>query len=678
MPLTRRLLSAGLLLLASACAFAYRVEPPFSRLPAPSPRIVLPFAASNLIVNGGFEDATGDDPAGWTISGRARPGALLRAARIAGAPEGRRVAEISLASGGTEPDYGLYFLQDVRVTPWTTYDLSVWVRGTDLVSAVNEPLGFGQQCGLFFWLLGPEGDPATRILPSGAFPRRDGTTSWELRKMRFTTPPADVFPPPAKGGDGRFHLFLKVVLYGTGTIQVDDIRLVPSTAVPPPPRRGPGRLALVRHGTKPLFGFGIHRLPEGVTLKEVAAEEIFNFATGGGAIAEKTALGILSFGGPWAADPACLGCGSPSAEKCAYCRTCPADENRCRAYDPRYLLQDGVLGSWVDEPNSSPDRQGDLEDLIRAARRMKKNAARLLPPGRSLYIFDTDMPGGVFFNTYGWEDLALYHASEAFDIVGTIRRGGNPKKGAVGGRMSEFPETSINGIRESTRRVAGDVTDRRGRQGKPVWIITNGGSGRIVTDPGDRAYRFAPRDAAELLASRPSLPQLRYMLAAAVLNGATGLLFYQDSADTRLKHDDPYWKDVLIPATAELATLERETGFLTQAQYNDLEYRLTGDSGGVDSMLKRVGDSWILAVANSSPEPASGVEFVMTGGTGMAGPPERLVYRHDEHPGHRRFGAVPAGKWEPDRFPLDLPGYGVALYRLRIDSPASSPAPASD
>ena len=469
-----------------------------------------------------------------------------------------------------------------------------------------------------------------------------------------------------------------MVLYGTGTIQVDDIRLAPSTAVPPPPRRGPGRLALVRNGTKPLFGFGLHRLPEGMTWKEVAAEKIFNFATGGGSYREKSALGIFSFGGPWAADPACRGCDSPAAAECAYCRSCPVNENLCRAYDPRHFLQEGVLGAWVDEPNSSPDRQGDLEDLIRAAHRMKKNAARLLPPGRSFYIFDTDMPGGVFFNTYGWEDLALYHASEAFDIVGTIRRGGNPKRGAVGGRMSEFPETSINGIRESTRRVAGDVTDSRGRQGKPVWIITNGGSGRIVTDPEDPAHRFAPRDAAELLASRPSLPQLRYMLAAAVLNGATGLLFYQDSADTRLKPDDPYWKEVLIPAAAELATLERETGFLTQARYNDLEYRLTGGSTGVDSMLKRAGDSWILAVANSSPEPAAGVEFAMTGETRMAGPPERLIYRHDEHPEHRRFGAVPALKWGPDRFPLDLPGYGVALYRLRIESPAPSPPPASE
>ena len=332
----------------------------------------------------------------------------------------------------------------------------------------------------------------------------------------------------------------------------------------------------------------------------------------------------------------------------------------------------------MDEPNSSPDRQGDLGDLIQAARRMKSNAARVLPPGRSFYVFDTDMPGGVYFNTYGWEDLALYHASEAFDIVGTIRRGGNPKRGAVGGRMSEFPETSINGIRESTRRVAGDVTDSRGRQGKPVWIITNGGSGRIVPHPVEGSRRFAPRDAAELLASRPSLPQLRYMLAAAVLNGATGLLFYQDSADTRLARGDPYWKDVLIPAAAELATLERETGFLTQARYNDLEYRLTGDSGAVDSMLKRAGDSWILAVANSSPEPASGVEFAMTGGAGTAGPPERLVYRHDGHPGRRRFETVPLAGGKPDRFPLDLPGYGVALYRIRIASPASSPAPASD
>jgi hypothetical protein len=384
-------------------------------------------------------------------------------------------------------------------------------------------------------------------------------------------------------------------------------------------------------------------------------------------------MGIYTFKLPWSMDPACLGCADPGSRECAYCRTCPEGEDRCKGYDSRFFLPQALLGAWSDEPNSIPVVQGDLEDLIRAARRIKKNAARLLPPGQGFYIFGTDMPGGVFFNTYGWEDLARYHASEAFDIVGTIRRGGNPKKGAVGGRMSEFQETSINGIRESTRRVAEDVTDPWGRQGKPVWIITNGGSGRIVTDPGDRAYRFAPHDAAGLLASRPSLPQLRYMLSAAVLNGATGFYFYQDSSDTRLTHDDPYWKDVLIPAAAELVTLERETGFLTQAEYNGLEYRLTGDAGAVDSMLKNSRDGWILAVANSSPDPAAGVDFELTGGERMAGPPERLVYHHDPKPSRRHFRSVPETKWDPDRIPLDLPGYGVALYRFRVEPP--SPAP---
>jgi len=672
MPLSRRLLSAGLLLLLAA-ACSYRVEPPFSRLPAPPPRIGPPSAAANLIVNGGFERTTGEVPAGWTVSGRDRPDARLRAAKIADAPEGSRVAEISLAPGGSEPDSGLYFLQDVLVSPWTTYDLSVRVRGINLVSAVNRPWGFGQQCGLFFWLLGPDGDPATRIFPSGAYPRRDGTTPWELRKMRFTTPPADVFPPPAEGEDGRFHLSLMVVLYGTGTIQVDDIRLAPSTAVPPPPRRGPGLLALARRGMKPFFGFGLHVYPEGMTWEDVAKEKIFNFAAGGGQVPERASMGIYTFRLPWSVDPACRGCADPASRECAYCRTCPENEGRCEGYNSQYFLPQAVLGAWSDEPNSPPDRQGDLEDLVRAARRIKRNAARLLPPGQGFYIFDTDMPGGVFFNTYGWEDLARYHASEAFDIVGTIRRGGNPKKGAVGGVMSEFPETSINGIRESTRRVAGDVTDAWGRQGKPVWIITNGGSGRVLTDPGDRAYRFAPHDAAELLASRPSLPQLRYMLAAAVLNGATGFYFYQDSMDTRLKHDDPYWTQVLIPAAAELVTLERETGFLTQAEYNGLEYRLSGNAGAVDSMLKKTGDDWMLAVANSSPDPASGIDFVLTGGERIAGAPRRLVYHHDPKPSQRRFRSVPETTWEPDRIPMDLTGYGVALYRVRVESPSTAP-----
>ncbi len=651
-------------MLAAACAF--RVEPPFSRIPAPSPRLAVPAAGSNLVVNGSFEEVTGEDPAGWKVFGRGESGARVGSVESRGAPDGKRVAEVSLAPGAGPPGYGFFLLQDVRVKPWTTYDLSVWVRGIGLTSALDPPRGSGQQCGLFFWLLGPAGDPATRIFPSGAFPREDGTTEWELRRMRFTTPPADTFPLPAKGEDGRFHLSLEVMLNGTGTIQVDDLRLGESAAAPPPPRRGPGRLALVRREGKPMFGFGIHLLPEGMSWVRVAKEEIFNFTTGGGSYAVKAPLGILSFPALWSVDPACRGCEDPASGECAYCRSCPDESEQCRAYLPAYLGYPGPLGAWVDEPNFRPESQGGLETLVESARRIKENAARRLPPGAGFYIYDTDMPGGVYFNTYGWDDLARYHASEAFDIVGTIRRGGNPKKGAVGGIMSEYPETSINGIRESTRRVARDVTSPDGRQGKPVWMIVNGGSGKIAADPSDRAYRFAPHDAAELLASRPDLPQLRYMLAAAILNGATGLLFYQDGSDTRLKPDEPYWKGILVPAAAELAVLERETGFLTRAGYNDLPYRLSGSADQVDSMLKRSGEDWILAVANASPEAAAGVEFVLEGGAKLAGPPERLIYRHDPRPGRRRFEAVPVEGGSADRIPLDLPGYGVAFYRLRI------------
>jgi hypothetical protein len=699
---------AVILLLSAGCA--HRIEPPLTSLPAPPPRLAQPAPASNLVVNGSFEETSGDDPAGWKIVGRGHAQGTLRAAAIPGAPDGRRVAEITRApvpSG--EPDYGMLLVQDVRVKPWTTYDLSVWVRGIDLVSALEAPRGFGQQCGLFFWLLGPDNDPSSRLFPSGAFPRKDGTTPWELRKMRFTTPPPEAFPPPAKGNDGRFHLSLNVVLIGTGTVQVDDIRLAPSTAAPPPPRRGPGRLALARHGKKPYFGFGIHVLPTGMTWKDLGKEEIFNFSTGGGTYQEKAALGILSSAGSWTLDPACRGCGKPESADCVYCRACPHDDGACKGYDPSYIYPPGVFGSWVDEPNFNPQIQGDLEDLARAARRIKKTAARLLAPGQGFYLYDSDMPGGTYFNTYGWDDLALYHASEAFDIVGSIRRGGNPKPGAVGGAMSEFQETSINGIRESTRRVAGDVTDPGGRQGKPVWMIVNGGSGKIITDRKDPDYPFAPRDTAELRASRPDLPQLRYMLLAAILNGATGLLFYQDAVDTLLTPQDPYWKEVMIPAAAELATLERDTGFLTEAEINPIGYRIErmggaaaieegkdgtthgadrkgtkdptvgtassangkgpavqADADAVDSMLKRRGDDWILAVANSSPHPASGLWLVLEGGRKLAAPPERLVYRHDQRPSRRHFEAVGAPSGGDDRFPLDLSGYGVALYRFRL------------
>src|SRR4030095_14729852 len=171
------------------------------------------------------------------------------------------------------------------------------------------------------------------------------------------------------------------------------------------------------------------------------------------------------------------------------------------------------------------------------------------------------------------------------------------------------------------------------------------------------------------LAMRPNRDQLRYMLYAAILNGVTGLLFYQDDADTHLTKKDPFWTQVLIPCAAELATLEKETGFLTRAEYNSIPYRLTGDARGVDSMLKEVGNGWIRVVANSSPESVSGVEFEAQAGWRLEGAVERLTYRHDARPARRSFAAVPAAKTDPQRFPLDLPGYGVTLYRFHLIAP---------
>ncbi|HMC82906.1 MAG TPA: hypothetical protein VKL61_06700, partial [Candidatus Polarisedimenticolia bacterium] len=215
-------------------------------------------------------------------------------------------------------------------------------------------------------------------------------------------------------------------------------------------------------------------------------------------------------------------------------------------------------------------------------------------------------------------------------------------------------------------RIADDVTDGRGRQAKPIWMAVNGGNSKIVTDPEDPSYPTAPHTPKQLLAFRPDLAQLRYMLYAAVLNGATGLWFYQDNSDTLLTRDDPYWGKVLVPAAAEMRILEDETGFLTQPEYNSARYHLTGESGPVDSMLKRLGETWMLVVANSSPGRINGVEFVLEGGMRIGGAVERLTYRHDARPAKGRLEAAPAAPGGGDRFPLDLPGYGVALYRFRI------------
>jgi hypothetical protein len=672
----RRAWSLALAVVLTACA-APKVSPP-TAIPSPQRRHVAPPPQeANLVINGSFERVSDGEPEGWSVNGRSLPGAQIHIAELPDAPDGKRVAEISLRPG-EQVRYGLLFEQVVRLDFWTTYDLSVWVRGIDLVSGVESSHGFGGQCGLFFWVLGPSVDLATRNFPAEASPGHDGTTGWALRTMRFTTPPRAAFPDRSPDGDDRLHLQLWVQLYGTGTVQVDDLRIARSDAVPPPARRLPGQLSLIAPEGKPFFGMGLAWLPGGMTWRMLAEEQIFNFTGGAGDQAEKRQLGFPSMLNPGSVDPACRGCKSPTASQCAACHACPEEDWQCRGYSPQFLHASGSFLTWVDEENYWPE-VADLDAMVIYARRIREDVARQRPEGPPMYLIASDMPGGVYYNTYGWDDLARYHASSAFDIVSTIRRGGNPPEGALGGGMSEYRQTSINGIRNEARRIADDVTDSQGRQAKPVWMLVNGGSYHIVTDRNDPGYRFAPHDAAELLAMRPNRDQLRYMLYAAILNGVTGLHFYQDENDTLLTKGDPYWTRVLIPCAAELATLEKETGFLTRSETNPIPYRLTGDSSGVDSMLKEAGDGWILAVANSSAESVSGVEFEAQAGWQLEGPVERLSYRHDARPARRTFASAPALRTDSNRFPLELPGYGVALYRFHLIPPGGEPssAPAS-
>jgi hypothetical protein len=635
------------------------------------PRLVPPPPVEeNLVVNGGFEQGSERAPSGWIGSGGDRPGATLGAHGVAGAPEGARVAEISLEKGHA-PQYGLTLEQDLRLDYQTTYDLSAWVRGVDLVSAVQAPRGFGRECGIFFWIRGPSNAQATRVLPASAGPRQDGTTPWELRTMRFTTPPRDAFKDRSPDGDDRLHLTLYVQLYGTGTIQVDDIRLARSTASPPPARRTPGRLAFAQPQGSPIFGMGLFWLPVGTTWKQVAAEKIFSFSGGLGDMRAKARLGIPSTVDAIYLDPGCDEKKRPAADPCADAATCLLPRP-CSGYNPDLLATSGTFIAWKDEENFWPEAHGDLAHMIEAARRIHADARRLRPD-RPVYILASDMPAGVYYNTYGWDDLAAYHASEAFDIAAGLRRGGNPRQGFVGSVMSQYPETSINGIRLLTLQIAEDVTDAQGRQSKPVYLFVNGGSSKIVTDRSDPSYPAAPHSAAELLAMRPSRAQLRYMLYAAILNGATGFFFYQDQVDTLLTAKDPYWLQVLLPNAAELVTLEKQTGFLTQAEVNPAPYHLTGSSDEIDSMLKRVGDAWILAVANANPVPASGVEFEPGEGWRIDGDVQRLVYRHAGSPAQRKLDFAPAAKSGAGRIALDLPGYGVLLLRFRLVESGEAP-----
>ena len=121
---------------------------------------------------------------------------------------------------------------------------------------------------------------------------------------------------------------------------------------------------------------------------------------------------------------------------------------------------------------------------------------------------------------------------------------------------------------------------------------------------------------------------------------------------------------------AWLATLEKQTGFLTIAAINPLRYRLTGDSQGVDSILKQVGKEWILVVASFSPQPVTGVDFELQE-PGTIAAAEKLEYRHDSKAAKRSFQAAPVLVRAPDRIPLDLAAHLEG-------TPAATPAPGSD
>jgi len=69
------------------------------------------------------------------------------------------------------------------------------------------------------------------------------------------------------------------------------------------------------------------------------------------------------------------------------------------------------------------------------------------------------------------------------------------------------------------------------------------------------------------------------------------------------------------------------------------------------------------------------VEFNAEAGWRIEGAVERLTYRHDPRAAGRKIETGPAAKTDAQRFPLDLPGYGVALYRFHLVAPGAAPSP---
>lgn len=197
---------------------------------------------------------------------------------------------------------------------------------------------------------------------------------------------------------------------------------------------------------------------------------------------------------------------------------------------------------------------------------------------------------------------------------------------------------SLLNVGDYARRLVGMVSEN-GVQRKPVWMVLQGFSWQ---DLGGRLENQNPD------CPPPTFRELRFMTYDAIVNGATGVLYWgthSTSADSEL------WSDLkrmgrelsdLYPVLTAPARLEWPT------------FRV--DRASVSVMIKRVGSRLTFLAVNRSAAPAANVRFNVGA--------RQEVFETMEVRCEDRTVAVSNGTWSDDFEP-----YGVHVYETDAADP---------
>lgn len=197
---------------------------------------------------------------------------------------------------------------------------------------------------------------------------------------------------------------------------------------------------------------------------------------------------------------------------------------------------------------------------------------------------------------------------------------------------------ALTTVGDYARTLVDLVTDR-GIQEKPVWMVLQGfGWGELVGDMGESNPDCPP----------PTPAELRYMAYDAIVNGATGVLFWGVHASSA---DSALWGNLKALAT-ELSELYPV--LTAPARLIWPTFRV--DRSNVQVLIKRVGKRVTFLAVNRSAAPASGVRFSV--GSRQEAFTKMSVRFED------REMALSGNAWSDDFEP-----YGIHVYEAEVEDP---------